>query len=101
MDEVFEIVDKLTARRTVELMFPTAMAAFAWLEPNIRPDRKGTGKPGDENTYRVQSVRMWQPAGSQETHPGTEPTYLGGIPEDRLDEWNGTERVRPDAEEGK
>lgn len=60
MDEVFEIWDKVSQTRAVELVFPTAVAAFAWLEPNIRPERKGTGKPGDERTYRVQSVRMWQ-----------------------------------------
>lgn len=58
MSEVFEIWDKASRARAVELVFPTALAAFAWLEPNIRPERKGTRMPGDEDTYRVQSVRM-------------------------------------------
>lgn len=59
-DEVFEIWDKVSQGRAIDLVFPTAVAAFAWLEPNVRPERKGTRKPGDEDTYRVQSVRMWR-----------------------------------------
>lgn len=53
--EVFEIVDRLTGRRAVEIMFTSAFDAFRFLETNPIPHR-------EERKYLVQSVSMWEGA---------------------------------------
>lgn len=46
---VYEVVDRLTNRRAMEIIFRTAHDAFAWLE----------SATDDDKAYRVQGVKVW------------------------------------------